>query len=141
MLDERFRNLRQLLIRHEALRLKAYKCKAGKVTIGVGRNLDDVGITEQEAMILLTGDILRVTREAATFPWFKSLSTVRQDVVLNMIFNLGLDGFRGFPRTIAALSNQNYQLAATEMLNSRWAAQVGRRAVELAQMMRTGNYV
>ena len=62
--------LKEQLIRHEGLRLKPYRCTANKLTIGVGRNLDDVGISEDEALILLENDIIKVQRQAENFPWF-----------------------------------------------------------------------
>lgn len=133
--------LRELLIKHEGVRLKAYKCPAGKITIGVGRNLEDVGISKLEAMAMLEEDIARIHTEAVeNFAWFKSLNCVRQDVVLSMIFNLGFEGFNKFAKLIAALINGNFDKAADEMLASKWSAQVGKRAVELAQMMRSGSY-
>ena len=86
----------------------------------------------------MDNDILRVTREAnESFPWFQRLSETRQDVVLCMIFNLGLKGFSEFKRMIAALERQDWGLAASEMLASRWSSQVGKRAVELAELMRS----
>lgn len=130
--------LREMLIRHEGLRLKPYKCTAGKLTIGVGRNLDDVGITEMEAMQMLNADISRVERECVDhLPWFKSISVRRQDVILSMVFNLGMTRFKEFKRFIAAVERGKFDVAADEMLASKWAGQVGPRATELAQMMRS----
>lgn len=133
--------LRDLLIRHEGMRLKPYKDSVGKLTIGVGRNLDDLGLTDLEARLLLSNDVDRVMKEAvANFGWFKSLNLTRQDVVLSMIFNMGLERFRGFKEMAEWLRVGNFERAADEMLNSLWAKQVGKRADELAQMMRTGSY-
>lgn len=133
----RFKNQ---LIEHEALRTKAYKCPAGKLTIGVGRNLDAKGISKAEAMFLFENDIQDAYRDAATLSYFKDLDGVRQAVVLNMLFNLGLPTFRGFKRMNAALAQHDYTVAAREMLDSAWAKQVGQRSRELAQMMRTGEW-
>lgn len=133
--------LHEMLIRHEGLRLKPYRDTKGKLTIGVGRNLDDVGITREEALLLLNNDLARVRREVErAFPWFSSLNPVRKNVVLNMVFNLGLPRFRGFTKTIAAIEAKDWENAAREMLESRWAQQVGRRAHELAAMMKRGKY-
>lgn len=133
--------LRTLLIKHEGLRLKPYRDTRGKQTIGVGRNLDDIGISELEAMMMLANDIEAVNKLAfATFSWLKSISAPRQDVVLSMMFNMGLGGFKEFKKMIAALVSGNYETAADEMLGSHWASQVGERARELASMMRTGRY-
>lgn len=139
MLDESFSSLRQDLIRHEGLRLKPYRDSVGKLTIGVGRNLDDVGISELEAMLLLTNDIKRTAEEAyAALPWLRNLDPLRTDVVLNMIFNMGLQTFQGFHGTIAAIAARKYEEAADHMLASKWATQVGPRARELSFRMRTG---
>ena len=131
-----------MLIRHEGMRLRAYKCSAGKVTIGCGRNCDDIGITREEALYLLNNDIARVVGEAVgAFPWFNFLNPPRQDVILSMLFNLGLEGFKNFKQTIEAITNGNFERAAQEMLDSTWHKQVGQRAVELAKIMATGEYV
>lgn len=132
--------LQKMLVRHEGLRLKPYKDSVGKLTIGVGRNLDDKGITEPEAMLLLSNDIGDALADAKRFAWFAQLDSVRQDVVVNMIFNIGLTRFSGFKKMIAALEHGNYPEAADQMLDSKWARQVGLRASELSQMMRTGAY-
>lgn len=134
-------HLHEILIRHEGLRLKPYRDTKGKLTIGVGRNLDDVGITRDEALLLLNNDLVRVRREVErAFPWFSRLNPVRKNVVLNMVFNLGLPRFRGFTKTITAIEAKDWERAAREMLESRWAKQVGRRAQELAAMMKEGKY-
>jgi lysozyme len=136
MMDKK---LRGDLIRHEGLRLKPYRCSAGKLTIGVGRNLEDVGITSDEAFTLLDNDIARLKVEIhAIIPNFNEHNEVRQRVLLNMAFNLGLPGLSKFSKTLAAVKAKDYVAAASEMLNSRWAQQVGRRALELSRWMRTG---
>ncbi len=90
---------------------------------------------------MLAADLSRVRSEASqAFPWFKGLDPVRQDIVLSMVFNLGLAGLRGFRGMIAALERHDYRGAAREMLDSRWAGQVGYRARELATMMITAKY-
>lgn len=133
--------LKELLIKHESKRLRPYKCPAGKLTIGVGRNLDDKGITEEEAMYLLDNDIKDIISSCReTFSWFAFLDNVRQAVVVSMIFNLGLGGFLGFKNTIAAIRKKDWNRAADNMLQSKWAEQVGNRALELAEMMRDGRF-
>jgi lysozyme len=130
-----------MLIRHEGLRLKPYRDTSGKLTLGVGRNLEDVGITREEALLLLDNDIARVRHEVErAFAWFSRLNPARRDVVLNMVFNLGLSRFRRFRKVIAAIKARDWEQAAREMLASLWARQVGRRARELAEMMRRGKY-
>lgn len=127
-----------MLERDEGLRLKPYRDSVGKLTIGIGRNLDDVGISHEEAYLLLGNDIAKVESEAARFPWFLELNEARQAVVLNMIFNLGLAGFIKFSNTIRYISAGDYNSAAEHMRNSKWADQVGARAGRLARIMETG---
>lgn len=126
------------LVQHEALRLKPYRCSAGKLTIGVGRNLEDKGITEQEAYMLLANDIKELQRSTILIAIVKPHNTVRQEVLLNMAFNLGITRFLGFKKMLAALKQDDYDEAARQMLNSRWARQVKGRAIELARWMKTG---
>lgn len=129
----------QQLRRHEGERLKPYRCTAGKLTIGVGRNLDDRGITAQESAYLLSNDIDKVWTELqARLPWVTGLSDVRQRVLLDMAFNLGTDGLLKFRNTLATIEAGNYQKGAEMMLDSLWAKQVGMRAQRLAKMMQTG---
>jgi lysozyme len=133
-------DLRGLLIRHEGMRLRPYLDTQGKITIGVGRNLEDVGITSDEALYLLEKDIVRAMAAAAVFSWYPKLDPVRKDVVVSMVFNLGLGKLTEFRRLIQAMERADYEAAANEMLASKWSAQVKGRAVELAAMMRTGQY-
>lgn len=131
--------VRQLRL-HEGERLKPYRCTAGKLTIGVGRNLEDRGITAAESAFLLSNDIDAVWADVQrAIPWAARLDDVRQRVLLDMAFNLGIVGLLGFKRTLAAIEGGQYQQAATMMLDSRWARQVGGRAERLSRMMATGN--
>lgn len=130
------------LLRDEGVRLTPYRDTAGKLTIGVGRNLDDVGITDDEAMFLLEHDIdAAVVDCVRAFPWFTTLDRVRQGVIVQMRFNLGLGRLLGFQKMLAAIAKGTYRTAAVEMLESRWAVQVGDRAQRLAKAMRTGRPV
>jgi lysozyme len=129
--------LKDQLILHEGLKLEPYQCTAGKLTIGVGRNIEDIGITEDEARYLLDNDILRVCDELdRNLPWWRDLSDARQRVLVDMVFNLGISRFMQFKNTIAAIESGDYDTASEEMLNSRWADQVGQRAKTLSRMMR-----
>ncbi len=131
--------LEALLRRHEGVRLKPYRDTVGKLTIGVGRNLDDVGITPDEATVLLRTDIDRTAAALDTaLPWWSSLEPARRRVLMDMAFNLGVPGLLAFKLTLAAVRDSCFDEAATRMLQSRWATQVGRRAQEMAQAMRTG---
>jgi lysozyme len=127
-------DLKSLLLKHEGLKLKAYQDTKGIWTIGCGRNLEDVGITQQEAMYLLDNDIRRIINDCwHEFPWFGDLSEERQYVVIDMIFNVGLAGFKKFVKFIAAVQKEDWQEAARQIINSQIAAN---RAAELATIMR-----
>jgi len=135
-------NITDLLIKHEGLRLKPYRDTVGKLTIGVGRNLDDVGITREEARFLLDNDIARADVELRrNFLWFPGRNKVRNAVLINMVFNLGISRFKRFKKLIAAIERRDWDRAGKEMLDSRWAQQVGGRAKELARQMLTGKSV
>jgi len=136
MTDEATDIARYTLERHEGLRLKPYRDTVGKLTIGYGRNLDDMGITEMEADVLLYGDIARVRDELEAFDWFPRMTDSRRAALINMAFNLGMPRLRGFRKMIAALEAGEYDRAAEESLDSKWARQVGQRAQEIAQMIR-----
>lgn len=127
------------LERDEGLSLKPYRDSVGKLTIGVGRNLDDVGITQEEARFLLLGDIHSATAALdERLPWWTGLDEVRQRALANMMFNLGPDRLLGFKNTLALIHLGDYLAAAQAMLASKWAAQVGPRAERLAVMVRDG---
>lgn len=137
MYDEK--RLLEELRRDEGVRLKVYRDSVGIETIGVGRNLRDVGITTEEADYLLRNDVFRVEHELdAQLPWWRNLDPVRQRVLLNMGFNLGVAGLLGFKTTLALVQRGMYLDAAQMMLQSKWAKQVGPRAERLAVMMRDG---
>lgn len=129
------------LIKDEGLRLKPYKCTAGKTTIGVGRNLDDVGISQSEAYTLLASDIARVKKECERQPWWLAVvdDPVRSRVMLNMCFNLGIRRLSGFKNTLDAVQDKRWRDAAAGMRASMWAKQVGARAERLAKMMESGD--
>lgn len=127
------------LVEHEDLRLKPYRCTSGKLTIGVGRNLDDVGISRREAMFLLEGDIDRVTEDLdERLPWWREMSDTRQLVIADMCFNLGIARLLKFVNTLAAMKRGDYEAAAQGMEDSLWYRQVKGRAVKLVDMMRKG---
>ena len=144
--------LNELLIRHEGLRLKPYKDTVGKWTIGVGRNIDDLGITKDEALALLQNDIERCRCELnKTFPWWIKLGEVREAVLLSLCFNLGITRLLSFKTTLGLIENGQYAAAADRLLTLPWASQVGsappsaahphgQRAYELTQMLRTGTW-
>ncbi len=133
--------LAEQLEKHEGLRLKPYTDTVGKLTLGIGRNLEDKGITEQEALFMLNNDVDYFYKNLVKkLPWIVNLNDARQNVLVNMAFNLGTSGLFGFENMLAAITICNFKLASEEMLDSKWARQVGNRSVELAEQMRTGEF-
>jgi lysozyme len=131
--------LRQQLIQHEGLRLFPYVDTVGKLTIGCGRNLTDRGISHVEAIELLDHDIeMAIADLLAFFPWVARLDAVRKAVLVDMCFNLGITRLREFANTMGAVERGDYAAAADGMRKSKWAKQVGNRAVRLRKMMVTG---
>lgn len=127
------------LNRDEGLRLKPYRDTVGKLTIGIGRNLDDVGISEAEAEYLLQQDIDRTMADMdRLMPWWRGLDDTRKRVLINMGFNLGVPGLMKFKNTLAAVKEGRYTDAADGMLDSLWARQTKGRAIRLARAMRLG---
>ena len=132
--------IKEQLVRHEGLRLRPYRCTAGKLTIGIGRNLDDRGISQKEAYAMLERDIQDCEQ------WlideipevYNKLDEVRQSVLLNMCFNLGIKGLLEFKNTLSFIGAGDWERAANNMLASKWAKQVGMRAIELSELMRKG---
>jgi lysozyme len=160
-------SLKDQLILHEGLRLRVYTCTANKKTIGVGRNLEDVGlypeerdrilgrtglsrsqvinileergITKDEALYMLDNDIAGYTKDVEQFPWFKYLDPVRQKIIVDMCFNLGLAGLKKFRKMIGHLEAGAYSNAAEEMKDSKWYWEAGNRSRRLVKMMATGH--
>lgn len=127
------------LTNDEGLRLKPYKDTFGNSTIGIGRNLDGIGISEDEAKYMLNNDINRVTKELdKSIAWWRQLTEVRQHVLCNMAFNLGIVKLLNFKTTLLNMKNANYEAAAAGMRLSIWYKQVGTRAERLAIMMENG---
>lgn len=127
------------LERDEGLRLRPYKDTVGKLTVGIGRNLDDVGISEDEARQMLHNDILRSLKDVEKLDWYQSLDPVRQRAIANMSFNLGIGRLLGFRKMIKAIKAQDWAEAAVQALDSKWATQVGARADRLADMLEHGD--
>ena len=136
---DRNRLIDQLRI-HEGVEKTVYNDSEGIPTIGVGRNLRDRGLSDDEIDYLLSNDIDIVVDELAeVMPWWKDLDEVRQRVLCDLVFNLGMPRFSGFKKSISYMKQQMWDQAADELLDSKWARQVGRRAQTLSEMMRTGN--
>jgi len=122
-------------------RFMPYRDTVGKLTIGWGRNLDDVGINAEEADGMLVNDMRSAMNDLLrTFRWFMALDSVRQAALVNIRFNLGLTRLLTFQKALRAMAAGNYALAADEFFDSKWARQVGQRAVELCAQIRTGHW-
>ena len=126
------------LKRDEGFKSKPYKDTVGKLTIGYGRNLDDVGISQREAEELLRYDVTVANRELLSFSWYDDLTTNRKRALINMMYNLGFTKFRKFKKMIAAFEREDYYGAAYEATNSKWATQVGVRASRIEALIRQG---
>ena len=137
-------NLIEMLKRHEGVRSHVYLCSAGYETIGVGRNIAEsgLGLSDDEVEYLLNNDIERVRQELTdNYFWFPALNEARQDAMIDICFNLGMTRLRGFVNALEAMSREQFDVAADEFMDSRWATQVGNRANEITEMIRVGEYV
>ena len=125
------------LVQHEGLKLKPYHCTAGKLTIGVGRNLDDVGISVDEAMLMLDNDVTTAENELRSrFPIVQNIDGARYWALVNMAFNMGIGRLAQFRNMWAAIGDGDWNRAADEALDSIWAKQVGKRAHDITEMLR-----
>jgi lysozyme len=153
MTPESREKLRRQLIAHESLEQRPYfdccgksrfQCRCatrGRLTIGVGRELDNVGLTRDECLYLLDNDLIgREQQLRARYAWFSGLDDVRQRAIIDLSF-MGLNRLQGFRMMIAALAMREFERAAVELLQSKYAEQVGDRALRLAEMIRTGKDV
>ena len=125
----------------EGRRARIYLDTVGKWTGGVGRNLSDRDFSDDEIDLMLQNDIKGVEQDLdRRLPWWRQMSDARQNVLANMCFNLGIDRLLGFVNTLMLMRAGRYDAAAAEMLNSKWANQVGARAIRLAATMRKGEF-
>ena len=139
-------NLTEMLRRHEGVETHAYKCTSGKITVGVGRNIDpdggSIGLSDDEIEYLLQNDIARCAEELGReFPWFSGLDQVRADAMIDLCFNIGITSLRKFVNANDAMARDDYDEASAEYYQSKWASQVGERAIEICAMIKTGKYL
>ena len=124
---------------HEGVRNNVYKDHLGIETIGVGRNLVDRGLSDEEVDYLLSNDITIVENELDNgLSWWRDLDEVRQRALADLAFNMGLPRLHGFVKMLSALQRRDYHAAADELLDSKYAKQVGERSNRVAEMIRTG---
>lgn len=144
------------LIQNEGIKFKPYKCPAGYLTIGVGRNLElnplsesekeiikDVmsGITKEQAFMLLRNDVCSVCKDLDNkLPWWRNLDPERQYVMIDLCFNMGITKLLGFKNTLGYIAQGNYKQASENLLKSKYAEQVKGRARRNANCLRSGKY-
>jgi len=132
------------LRRDEGEVLSAYEDHLGFLTIGIGRLIDKRkggGISSEEAAYLLNNDIdSRIKALERALSWFSRLDDARKGVLVNMAFQLGIDGLLAFKNTLKEVEAGNYSKASEMMLMSKWATQTPERAQRLAKQMRTGEW-
>jgi lysozyme len=138
-------NLTRQLTGDEGYRPKIYKDSLGYFTIGIGRLVDPGksggGLRPSEIAFMLSNDIDdRLAALAAALPWMPTLSEPRQAVLLNMSFQLGVNGLLNFTNTLKTVQAGNFEAAAAGMLQSKWAAQTPERAKRLSEQMRTDTW-
>jgi len=126
-----------IIKRHEGMRTRPYHCSEGKLTIGIGRNLDDVGISQDEAEYMALNDIAMAEKYAAALVRdFNGLNDNRKIVLVSMAFQMGRTGLSKFVKMLDAIDIGAFRTAADEMLDSKWARQTPERAKELSEMMK-----
>ena len=135
------KQLIEQLTRHEGCELMPYRDTENLLTIGIGRCIDRIGISQDEAEYMLKNDLMRVKSEIhERAPWIHSLDDVRRNAFLNMAFNLGTSGLLKFQKALSHAREGRWDECSVELLDSRWAVQVGNRAHEIADQIRTGIY-
>ena len=131
--------LTERIIRHEGIRLKPYRDSEGNLTIGIGRCLDTKGISEEEAIEMFSTDIADAQDALySALPWAARLDEERHDILIEMVFQLGIAGLLEFQHMLADIQTENWQDAKAQMLDSKWHAQSPARCEELAEIMLTG---
>ena len=133
------------LILHEGMECFPYVDTVGKTTIGVGRNLTDRGLSQAECRYLLANDIdISINELKRNFNWFAKLDDTRQAALVDLHFNLGINRLKTFKKTLrlieeCMLGDDLWDKVAEELLDSKWATQVGQRAQTLARMLQLGD--
>jgi len=131
--------LRQTITKHEGIELKPYRCTSDKLTIGVGRNIEDRGISHETAMQMLDEDIdICINELQQTVSYWNDLPSRVKEGLINLCFNMGISRLMAFKKTFGFLREGMYDKAASELLESRYANQVGQRAIDVANMIREG---
>ena len=128
--------LKKTLRRHEGVKNSIYKCSAGYHTVGIGHNLDTMPLSDRAIDLILEDDIEIATQDVKrNISFFDDLPTEVQETLVNMCFNLGITRLLMFKNMLKAIENRDWKRASEEALDSRWAKQVGDRAIELASVL------
>lgn len=136
------KEISEQLRKHEGEKLKPYLCTSGKITIGVGRNLQDRGISKLESEFMLQNDIDQSIKELSeNISFYHNLPDNIKKVLIDMCFNIGIGGLMKFTKTLRYIEEKRYAEAAKEMLNSKWSKQVGQRAITLSQMIKDESHI
>jgi lysozyme len=131
----------ELLTLHEGVRRYPYEDTVGKLTIGVGFNIEDVGLYPEEIQFILKNRVEKVEADLErAFPWYHELDDVRKAVLVDMCYNMGISTLKQFYTTLGHIKDGNYTEASRQMLKSLWAKQVKGRAKRLSRMMETGQW-
>ena len=125
---------------HEGRRFKPYQDILGVWTVGYGRNMDAVPFSQDEIDLMFDNDLRRARNGAETFFIYSQLNKARQEVLIEMVFQLGVRGVGGFKKFLQAALREDWQEAAKEMLDSQWFAQTPGRAKELSEIFEKGRY-
>lgn len=134
-------NLQNCLINHEGLKKFPYFDTNGNQTIGIGRNLTTKGLSVNECIYLMNNDMQECTQELKIYSWFCELDQVRQEVIIELCFNIGIHGVLEFQNTIKSLEQKDWESASNNLLNSEWANEVGEiRSQNMAKRLLTGSY-
>jgi len=136
--------IQERLIAHEGISHYAYTDSIGFITVGIGRCLDPrrgQGLSTDECLYLLGNDIKRITAELSKYHWFTIQDPVRQGVLIELAFNIGIAGLCTFKKMIKALEEKDYNEAYLELMDSQWVHQVGKeRSQDIGYRLKMGSY-
>ncbi len=126
---------------NEGYRQFIYQCTADKNTIGIGFNIDDVGLSLEESRVILGMRMEKLRNQLSdSFEWFDGLNDCRQSALCDMGYQLGIHGLKKFKKSLALMASGDYKAAGDEFLDSRWARQTPKRAKKVTAMIASGDW-
>ena len=131
-------SLRDRIRKHEGCVTVPYYDSEGIITVGIGRNLQAVPFSQDEIELMFSNDLRRARAGAKTFECYVDLDPMRQGVLTEMVFQMGVNGVSTFKNFLIAANNHDWATAAEEMLDSKWAKQTPERAKSLAKLFLRG---